>query len=252
MSINYRLNGPYDNEEIFNSELMTVHNLGHDAVIGIINNFTDIHHYLPNCQFSVEPDNNNKEYDFHGETTYNLLISIKTEPCQMHFNQWLGRELIPNSVVSFDLNIRDAIIVNYKALGNDWLKRDPNLVTFRHSQGTSYVNHPCFSDLYEVDITIGGRVWKSAEHFIQAQKFINDEDHYEIIFEAASAMDAARLGQERSIPIRSDWEQVKEEIYYVALMAKFTHNDLKRILLGTGNQTIKNNSLLMRVRSELV
>ncbi|AMV24280.1 Swarming motility protein YbiA [Gemmata sp. SH-PL17] len=48
--------------------------------------------------------------------------------------------------------------------------------------------------------------------------------------------DAANMGRSRKLPLRRDWESVKDQIMLDALRAKFTqHDDLKAILLGTGD-----------------
>jgi predicted NAD-dependent protein-ADP-ribosyltransferase YbiA (DUF1768 family) len=47
------------------------------------------------------------------------------------------------------------------------------------------------------------------------------------------------MGANRSLPLRKDWEQVKESIMYDAVRAKFAQNDdAKQVLLGTGNAEI--------------
>ena len=49
---------------------------------------------------------------------------------------------------------------------------------------------------------------------------------------------AAKLGRKQS-GLRSDWEQVKDDVMRTALRAKFTqHQDLKELLLSTGNAEI--------------
>jgi N-glycosidase YbiA len=49
-------------------------------------------------------------------------------------------------------------------------------------------------------------------------------------------MIAARMGRERSRPLRRDWEAVKERVMRDALRAKFTQNtDLRDALLATGD-----------------
>jgi ribA/ribD-fused uncharacterized protein len=43
------------------------------------------------------------------------------------------------------------------------------------------------------------------------------------------------MGRNRSLPLRKDWESVKEDIMYLVLHAKFTqHKKLREILLSTG------------------
>lgn len=50
------------------------------------------------------------------------------------------------------------------------------------------------------------------------------------------AREAANMGRDHKRPLRPDWEMVKEQVMLEALRAKFTqHDDLKAILLGTGN-----------------
>lgn len=52
-------------------------------------------------------------------------------------------------------------------------------------------------------------------------------------------MVAARMGRDRSKPLRRDWEKVKDEIMRKAVRAKFTqHEELKKILLETADATL--------------
>lgn len=84
-------------------------------------------------------------------------------------------------------------------------------------------------------ITIDGRVWPTTEHYFQARKFVGTE-HEEVIRQAPSARAAAKMGRERTRPLRPDWEEVKDEIMREALKAKFTqHHDLRQALLATGD-----------------
>ena len=47
------------------------------------------------------------------------------------------------------------------------------------------------------------------------------------------------MGQSRQTPIRADWQDVKDDIMYTGLQAKFkTHNNLKEKLLSTGDKKI--------------
>ena len=90
-----------------------------------------------------------------------------------------------------------------------------------------------FSNFSAHPIRLKDRVWPTTEHYFQAQKFPNTP-HEEQIRNAPSPMIAARLGRSRSRPLRSDWEQVKEDIMREALRAKFTqHPELRELLLST-------------------
>jgi N-glycosidase YbiA len=129
----------------------------------------------------------------------------------------------------------------------------------------------CFSNFSAHRIFLKDKVWKTSEHYFQAQKFAGTE-HEEELRLADSPMTVAKMGRSRKRPLRKDWEDVKDEIMLEALRAKFTqHKDLKEILLGTGEAILvehtKNDSywadggdgsgknmlgiLLMQVREEL-
>jgi len=96
----------------------------------------------------------------------------------------------------------------------------------------------CFSNFAAYPVEIRGRVWPTSEHFFQAQKFA-DSQHAEAIRSVKSPMIAARMGRNRSKPIRPDWEQVKDDIMREAVRSKFSqHRDLREILLATGDALI--------------
>ena len=96
----------------------------------------------------------------------------------------------------------------------------------------------CFSNFSRHPIELDGKTWPTSEHYFQAQKFAGTP-HEEAIRQAASAMEAACMGRERSRPLRADWEAVKVDVMKRALLAKFTqHSDLRDLLLGTGNREL--------------
>ncbi|WP_440877640.1 NADAR family protein [Thalassotalea sp. PLHSN55] len=128
-----------------------------------------------------------------------------------------------------------------------------------------------FSNFSKHGVEMDGVWWPTVEHYFQAQKFENIE-HKEAIRTAYNSKQAAELGRSRKVPIRSDWEEVKDEIMYCAVLKKFqTHDSLKKLLISTGSQDIVENApgdyywgcgkngtglnklghILMRVRSEL-
>jgi ribA/ribD-fused uncharacterized protein len=96
----------------------------------------------------------------------------------------------------------------------------------------------CFSNFAAHSFRINNKVWRTSEHYFQAQKFAGTE-HEEELRLVASPMVAARMGRSRQRPLRKDWETVKDDIMREALRAKFTQNDdLKKILLETGDALI--------------
>lgn len=91
--------------------------------------------------------------------------------------------------------------------------------------------HGEFSNFFKAPIELDGKIWKTTEHYYQAQKSL-DEDVIENIRLASDPKKAAGLG--RSLTLRPHWEAVKEEVMKKALLAKFTqHLDLQKKLLET-------------------
>jgi N-glycosidase YbiA len=92
-----------------------------------------------------------------------------------------------------------------------------------------------FSNFSPHPLHMNGKVWLTAEHYFQAQKFAGTE-YEEAIRLAQSPMIAARMGRSRKHLLRADWERVKESIMRKALRAKFTqHPELQSLLLNTGD-----------------
>ncbi len=79
------------------------------------------------------------------------------------------------------------------------------------------------------------------EHYFQAMKFIGTEQ-FEKIHNSGSPKQAKALGQSRAVPIRKDWDSVKEEVMLTGLRAKFKDPFLKELLLSTGKKTLVENS----------
>lgn len=96
----------------------------------------------------------------------------------------------------------------------------------------------CFSNFAKYPILLKGKEWATSEHYFQAQKFAGTE-HEEEIRLASTPMIAARMGRERSRPLRPDWEECKVQVMREALVAKVEqHPVIKSILLSTGDCTL--------------
>ena len=96
----------------------------------------------------------------------------------------------------------------------------------------------CFSNFSRHTVFLKGKKWPTSEHYFQAQKFA-DTEHEEQVRLCKTAREAADLGRSRKLPLRKDWESVKDQIMLEAVRAKFTqHEELKAILLGTGDAKI--------------
>lgn len=100
----------------------------------------------------------------------------------------------------------------------------------------------CFSNFSAHGFTLDELYWPTSEHYFQAQKFVGTP-HLEQVRLAKTPKDAANLGRNRALPLRSDWEQVKDQVMYRAVLQKFTtHADIRTILLATGDDLLVENS----------
>ena len=101
----------------------------------------------------------------------------------------------------------------------------------------------CFSNFSRHGFELDGTYWPTSEHYFQAQKFAGTP-HMEEVRQARSPKDAANMGRERNRPLRTDWEQVKDDVMRRAVLCKFqTHADIRAILLSTGDEEIVENAL---------
>lgn len=95
------------------------------------------------------------------------------------------------------------------------------------------------ANFYLRPILLDGKEWPSVEHYFQAQK-ASDEECKESIRLAATPEEAKTLGRSIKFKQGSDWEEVKVDVMEVATRAKYRqHQDLKKLLLGTGEKTIR-------------
>src|SRR6476469_8628013 len=76
-----------------------------------------------------------------------------------------------------------------------------------------------FSNFAAFPIRLKDVEWPTAEHYFQAQKFAGTP-HEEAVRLADSPMTAAKMGRERSRPLRADWDSVKDDIMREAVLAK--------------------------------
>jgi N-glycosidase YbiA len=96
----------------------------------------------------------------------------------------------------------------------------------------------CFSNFSRHPIFLAGKRWPTSEHYFQAQKFAGTH-HEEAVRLCKTPREAANMGRSRKLPLRRDWERVKDAVMREAVLAKFTtHADLRAILLGTGDAVL--------------
>ena len=124
------------------------------------------------------------------------------------------------------------------------------------------------SNFWPVEIEYEGIVYPTTEHAYQASKTL-DVDQRKIISEISSPSYAKKYGGE--IKIREDWDAVKDQVMLDVLRLKFQRDDLKNMLVITGDAHLEETNtwgdtywgvskgvgqnrlgkLLMQVRSEV-
>lgn len=141
---------------------------------------------------------------------------------------------------------------------------------------SSHGKHGFLSNFYRAQIKVEGYIWPTSEHYYQAQKFndpsmtlsdipvdvqqsigkmraIKPQEFERCQYPSDLLMalircqdtpkQAAFLARRTDLPLRKDWEQVKDYCMLIALRAKFTeHPDLKQQLLDTGDAALIENS----------
>lgn len=100
----------------------------------------------------------------------------------------------------------------------------------------------CFSNFSAHGFMLDELYWATSKHYFQAQKFV-DTPYLEKVRQTKTPKDAANMGRNRSLPLRSDWEQVKDDVMRKAVLQKFrTHADIREILLATVEEVLVENS----------
>ncbi|MCX4676437.1 NADAR family protein [Streptomyces sp. NBC_01433] len=104
--------------------------------------------------------------------------------------------------------------------------------------GSDEVPYGCFSNFSDHGLDLDGQWWPTSEHYFQAQKYVGTR-HAERIRRARTPLRAAELGRDASVPLRRDWERVKDDVMRRAVDAKFrTHADIREVLLATDDERI--------------
>jgi N-glycosidase YbiA len=100
----------------------------------------------------------------------------------------------------------------------------------------------CFSNFSPHSIELDGQWWPTTEHYFQAQKFAGTP-YTENVRLAHSPKQAAEIGRDRKLPLRRDWERVKDDVMRRAVLCKFeTYEAIRQILLDTGDEDIVENT----------
>ena len=91
------------------------------------------------------------------------------------------------------------------------------------------------SNFYACSVTCDGITYPSSEAAFQAYKTLDVNERLK--FTQMSPIVAKRAG--KTVPLRSDWQDVKIQLMLSILFAKFTQNeDLKQLLIDTGDSLL--------------
>lgn len=85
---------------------------------------------------------------------------------------------------------------------------------------------------------LNGVFYKTVEHYYQSEK-VSDSDVKEKIIAAATPKEASIIGRDRSIKIKKDWDNLRNDVMYKGVYEKFKQNkDIQIKLLQTGTEDI--------------
>lgn len=122
---------------------------------------------------------------------------------------------------------------------NKLLYRKETMTVFFYTKNDKFGE---FSNFSKYGVEIDDLWWPTVEHYFQAQKFL-DSEYREKIRNSYTPKQAAELGRSRKVPIREDWEAVKDDIMLKAVEIKFrTHSSLADLLISTGGEDIVENA----------
>jgi len=109
------------------------------------------------------------------------------------------------------------------------------MAIFFNTRGENYGE---FRNSSEHGFMLEGNYWKSADHYVQAQRFQCAETQA-LVRESAYAFTAKSLARERPYALRNDWHIVRDRVMENAVRAKFAaHPPLTEKLQSTGDAEI--------------
>lgn len=89
----------------------------------------------------------------------------------------------------------------------------------------------CFGNFSRHSIELNGKTWPTTEHYFQAQKFAGTP-YEEQVRACATPKEARETGIRRDLPLRKDWELVKDNVMRDAVLKKVMTYPEIRLLLG--------------------
>jgi ribA/ribD-fused uncharacterized protein len=106
-----------------------------------------------------------------------------------------------------------------------------------------------FGNFYRRNFYFDGYTWPSSEHCYQAMKYkyvggeFFNQERFHLIRTAPTCREAKDWANDKSFPIRPDWDEARVEVMYQVCLAKFSeHEDLAQVLLSTGDEELVEDS----------
>lgn len=108
--------------------------------------------------------------------------------------------------------------------------------------GARHIPYGCFSNFSPHGFELDGVWWPTSEHYFQTQKFARTP-FADQIRQAPTPHEAAKMGRRRSLPLRPDWEAIKDQVMLQGVLRKFeTHPDIRAVLLATEEELLVENA----------
>lgn len=108
-------------------------------------------------------------------------------------------------------------------------------------------DHGYMSNFARYPVKVDGTIYKTSEHYFQSMKFVGTKWETKIR-KTETPMEAALLGRSRKLPLRKDWESVKDNIMRKVVEAKFRqHPEIAKQLLATGDAKLIEQTTAARI-----
>lgn len=168
---------------------------------------------------------------------YGIFVEISIRQSSGRYEAWSDSEHRASgpyrNVVGTVQTLEEALELSEEQL-RFWEKHLLGVINFYHLED----DYGCFSNFARYPIELNGKIWPTSEHYFQAQKFVGTE-YEEAVRLAETPRIAAQMGRDCNLPLRSDWEIVKDDVMREAVMAKFSqHQELCDMLSGTGHRLL--------------
>ena len=95
------------------------------------------------------------------------------------------------------------------------------------------------TNFYAATVKVNGIVWKTSEHFFQAQKFIGNQHLMNLVRKKDTPLQAFKLTRDYPTDVNPNWANYKDSAMLIAVRAKFTqHKHLHSALMATNNNVL--------------